>query len=138
MTDEEIIAAEAAKCGMTITQYRMVRAVPTSLMRDIFNDFRGDRPQSTSMIKHDPTPPVPRGTGWVTPLTAALPPGINIIDRMVEAASAQERAEKLHAQLKQQAEAMEFNEKLEAEQRRRSKELDPVNSGLYGPTTKDE
>jgi hypothetical protein len=61
----------------------MVKAVPTSLVRDIVNDAR--RSNDVGWLKPPEGPAVQRGTGWVTPpgLSDSVP-GLKYIDQMID------------------------------------------------------
>jgi hypothetical protein len=56
----------------------LVAAVPS--MSDIVADSRRGVSQNTSI-----SPEKPRGTGWIDPLPLKSPPGIDVIDKLVDA-----------------------------------------------------
>ena len=93
MIEDDMIADEARRRGLSPTQLKMLKATPDSLMRDLAQDARRSSAPS-SMIPPKPVAPVVRGNGWVdqTPLT--LPAGIGIIDRMVDAQDALDRRQR--------------------------------------------
>jgi hypothetical protein len=72
----------------------MMDAVPESVMRGLVNDaFKpnpvtgGSSPQPTSQVK--------RGTGWQEPVPVESPPGIKIIDAMMDAQDERDKAERM-------------------------------------------
>src|SRR5262245_26781760 len=67
----------------------MVAAVPDSLTRAIVGDNR-PAPRSTP----EPEPPRSKGTGWQEEVPLRSPPGIDICDRLVDAADARDRADR--------------------------------------------
>jgi hypothetical protein len=104
---DEIVRREAAKLGMSETQYRMLKVAPTDLVRSIVWDHIGknDVTRPTSMASTPSSGPVEHGTGWAKEIPLRPPEGVEHIDRMVEAQTAKER---LHAVV----EAIEANEVL--------------------------
>jgi hypothetical protein len=88
------VAAEARKRGISAAALRAERAVPTSVVRDLVNDFRS-RPAMRSQVEKPE-----RGTGWYTPPALRPPDGINHVDAIGQSFDVQERAAKL-AELKQ-------------------------------------
>jgi hypothetical protein len=89
MTEEELLTREAQRQGISITQLRMRMAVPDSLMRDIVRDNR--RANASQ-----PTTPTPlRGNGWVDAPKLSQPPGVALLDRIMDAQDAIDRAERV-------------------------------------------
>jgi hypothetical protein len=131
---DELLEQLCKRLGISTTQYKMMQAVPDSLMRDICNDFRGGQPQSASMLPDQRSKPVEKGTGWVDPRPLGPPDGIKQIDAMCEAEAQREKAEKL-AKINMQA--YEQQRAFEQELRRRDKEMDPTGM-LYGPYDDDD
>jgi hypothetical protein len=82
----------------------MVAAVPASVMRGLVNDAFKPNPVTGS-----PNPPstsqVQRTSGWVEPRPIEPPPGIDHVDRPVDAQDKIDRAERAYAIWK--AEALE-------------------------------
>jgi hypothetical protein len=111
----------------------MAKAVPASLMRDIFDDARRGpihRPTSLLASPQQAAPVVePSGSGgWTEPLNDTVP-GVALVDELCLAQDARERADLEHERLRRAVEAKEFMDKIAAEQRQRNKELDEF--GLY-------
>ena len=64
----------------------MVEAVG-STMRDVIADNRHPVNRPSSLLGPEPREPKPtRGSGWIDPAPIGPPPGIQIIDRMLDAA----------------------------------------------------
>jgi len=128
------IRREAARHGLTVTKYLMMKAAPTSLVQDIVNDFRGGVTQSSSIMPPPTDRAAPKkGSGWydAKPLTA--PEGVDLIDRMCRTADAVERIQTAHERAKVTLDlrAYELQQEQEREARRRDHELDPCNTGIY-------
>jgi hypothetical protein len=69
--------------------------------------------------------PIERGTGWAKERPIRAPDGVEHVDALCEAATERERRQAI-------LQAMEEAEVLaRAEQRRRDRELDPCNTGIY-------
>jgi hypothetical protein len=116
---------------------RSLRACPNDLMRQIVADNRGDFPRSGSMIPNKPSagkvipegagrvvggPDVPvasTGTGWAESpqVNDWKPPGLSIMDRMMDQQDAIDRA----ARLRELAEATAV-QRAEAEIKQREEE----------------
>ena len=94
MSEEALLAAEAKRRGISVTELKMHNAVPDDLLRDIVADSRKGISQSASMIPtNERAEPRTRHTnGWVETKPLAPPPGINLIDRMCLAQDAKDRA----------------------------------------------
>jgi hypothetical protein len=56
----------------------MIEAVPSEVVRDIVRDNRRAAQVATA------TPQPERGTGWVEPAPLRLPPGVELMDRMMD------------------------------------------------------
>src|SRR5262245_28666531 len=69
----------------------MMKAVPDAVMRAISDDAR--RPNPVTGGAPQPTQPVQRGTGWARPIPVEPPPGIKIIDAMMDEQDRIDRAE---------------------------------------------
>ena len=85
------LEAEAKRRGLTPTEVAMARAVPTDLIGAIVRDNQRnvhDRPGHP-----EPKPRVGNGGGWVEPpkVDNWRPPGLDIMDRMMDAQDAQDR-----------------------------------------------
>jgi hypothetical protein len=139
--DDELVRREAARQGLTETTYRMLKAAPTSLIQDIVSDHVGKSspltPSSMVTSPSDRSEPK-RGTGWVEARPLGKQPGIDLVDQMVEHQTALERIQTAHERAKVTLDlhAYQVQQEQEREARRRLRELDPVNSGLY--KSKDE
>ena len=93
MSEDAMLEREAKRRGLTVTELKMLEAVPTDVIRDIVSDNRHGLSQSQSLIapeRAERSEPVRRGNGEPRPLQQ--PPGIALIDAMCEAADARERA----------------------------------------------
>ena len=86
MTEEELLTREAQRQGISITQLRMRMAVPDNLMRDIVRDNRRANASQPS------TPTPLRGNGWVDAPKISQPPGVAILDKIMDAQDAVDRA----------------------------------------------
>jgi hypothetical protein len=135
---DELLEQLCKRLGISTTQYKMMQAVPDSLMADIVRDFRGGMPQSTSMLPDQPSRPVVRGSGWVKERPLRPPDGIEQIDRMVEADTARQRQKAVAKHVKLNLEFAETLRLLDLEQERRDKELDPFDTGIYDNLDKDK
>jgi hypothetical protein len=137
---DEIVRREAARQGLTETTYRMLKAAPTDLVRSIVFDHVGkpDVTQPSSMAATPERSAPKRGTGWVEARPLEKQPGIDLIDQMVENQTALERIQTAHerAKVTLDLKAYQLQQEQEREARRRDRELDPVNLGLY--KSKDE
>jgi hypothetical protein len=137
--EDEFVEREAKMRGLTIPQYLAQRAIPNSLARDLMADARRGISNSASMIPdRERSKPVQRGSGWTPDVPIKQPPGAEpggLIDRMVEADTQRQRHE---AQVKINMQAAEELRLLELQQRRRDHELDPYDTGIYGPTYDNE
>jgi hypothetical protein len=87
MTEEELLMIEARRQGISITQLRMRMAVPDNLMRDIVADNR----RASASGPSTPTPL--RGNGWVDAPKISQPPGVALLDKIMDAQDAIDRAE---------------------------------------------
>jgi hypothetical protein len=76
----------------------VLKATPDGLMRDIMSDARRN---STLSPLGGEAPARERGTGWQTAQSLSNPPGVAIADRLMIAADAKERAEKIVADPKE-------------------------------------
>jgi hypothetical protein len=135
--ENELLEREAKARGLSVTQYLMLKATPDSLMRDLMADARRGISNSASMIPdRERKQPTARGTGWVEPPKVRPPDNIELIDAMCgDPKALREKAEKL-AKINMQA--YEDQRRFEQEQRRRDRELDPYDTGIYGPTYDDK
>jgi hypothetical protein len=133
------IRREAARHGLTVTKYLMMKAAPTSLVQDIVNDFRGGATQPSSIMpQRDRAGPAVPGSGWQKERPLRAPEGVDLIDRMCATADAVERIQTAHERAKVTLDlrAYELQQEQEREARRRDHELDPCNTGIY--KSKDE
>jgi hypothetical protein len=70
-------------------------AAPDSLVRDIVNDHRGAPEGPTSIVRRARAEQdVERGTGWTKPAPLKPPPGVSILDRVMDAQDALDRADR--------------------------------------------
>jgi len=93
---QQALAARAKALGLSEATLEAAEAVPTKLVRDIVNDFRGGLAQPSSIAPKKPAQePVARGSGWSRPLPVEQPPGIKYIDQMVDHQDALDLVEKL-------------------------------------------
>jgi hypothetical protein len=126
--DDELIRQEAERRGLTETMFRMLRAAGTDVVQAIVWDHVG-RPSPLTPASMNSTPgersAPERGDGWRDAKPLSAPPGIEHVDALCEAQAERERRQAIL----QAAEEAEVAWRLE--QRRRDRELDPVNSGLY-------
>jgi hypothetical protein len=79
------------------TQAAMMEAVPDQFMRSIVADQRRGVSAPASMASTPgarPEPPRP-GTGWSAPAPLAPPPGVALCDRLMDAADAHDRADRI-------------------------------------------
>jgi hypothetical protein len=132
--EDELIRREAARQGLAETTYRMLRVAGTREVQDIVNDLRSGPAQPSSMIpENNRLGPAQRGTGWQKERPIQPPDGLNLIDQMCENQSALERIRTAHerAKVTLDLKAYQVQQEQEREARRRLRELDPVNSGLY-------
>jgi hypothetical protein len=137
--DDEIVRREARLRNMSETLYRMTRACPTSLMQDIANDLRSGPARPSSIIPdNNRSAPAAPGSGWQKERPLRAPEGVNLIDRMCDTADALERIQTAHERAKVTLDlrAYEIQREQELEARRRARELDPCNTGIY--KTKDQ
>jgi hypothetical protein len=91
----------ASRCGLPVSVMdELVKAVPTSLVRDLVADAR--RSNEPGMLPKEGSRPVKRGSGWVDaqPLSNSVP-GIEHIDRIASYFADIDRAQLI----KQSAEA---------------------------------
>jgi hypothetical protein len=93
----EIVRREAARRGISETMYRMLKVGPTDVVQDIVRDHvgRADVTRPSSMASTPERSAPKRGTGWYDPKPLTTPPGVEHIDRMVEAATAKERMQSI-------------------------------------------
>jgi hypothetical protein len=100
----------------------MCEATPDSLMRDIVADSRRGvaQPSSMAATPGDRASEPRKGTGWrdLDPLKA--PPGVDIMDRMMDAADARDRVERMQAAGRQAAVDVAWAQKLAEEQAHRA------------------
>jgi hypothetical protein len=117
-------------------QLAMLRAAPASVMQGIKEDARKGIGQSTSQLPPEPRqPPVPPGSGDATPLEKWKAPGIDIIDRMMDAQDRRDRAERVRLDLQSWA-MQRADERAAAEEVRQHKEDDPIGTALYEDPSK--
>jgi hypothetical protein len=87
------LEADAKRRGLTPNALEMSRAVGTDLIGDIVRDHIG----KVSPVAHRPVEPAPaRGNGWVDPPAVSnwKPPGLAVMDRMMDVQDALDRAER--------------------------------------------
>ena len=96
MSEEAMLEREAKRRGISVTELKMIEAVPENIIRDIVGDARKGLSQSQSMIASRPEarPTRRSNKGWVEQAPLQLPPGVKLIDAMCEAQAARERAKK--------------------------------------------
>jgi hypothetical protein len=70
----------------------MLKAVPEALMRSLREDARRPNPVNPS-TPSQPTTQVQRGSGWVSERKLEPPPGIEHMDRMMDAQARVDKAE---------------------------------------------
>ena len=93
MGDDAMFEREAKRRGITVTELKMLEAVPDNVIRDIVADNRRGMSQSQSMITSRPeVEPTRRSNKEPRPLQP--PPGIALVDRLGEAQDARDRAER--------------------------------------------
>jgi hypothetical protein len=92
--EDDLLAEEARRRGLSVTQLKMQRATPASLMREIIADGRRSTERSSIIASKDAPAPRPTGNGWIEPTPLAQPPGIAILDHMMDAQDAMDRAER--------------------------------------------
>jgi hypothetical protein len=99
------IRREAARHGLTVTKYLMMKAAPTDVVQSIVWDHVGkaDVTRPSSMASTPSSRPVEHGSGWAPERPIRPPEGIEHIDRMIEAQTAKERLQAV-------VEAIEANE----------------------------
>jgi hypothetical protein len=75
------------------TARAMTECVDDKLMADLVSDFRSGvaRPASMASTPDAPQPAPRKGTGFVDPIPLRPPPGVEICDRLVDAADARDR-----------------------------------------------
>ena len=89
----------ARQRGVSPTQLRMRAATPDSLMRDIVSDQRRGPARPASIADKPNAEPQrdsrPQGNGWVdAPALPSAPRGDKIIERLIAAQDAKDRAER--------------------------------------------
>jgi len=84
LEEEQMLEAEARRRGISVTQLRMLLAVPDSLVKDLVSDNSQRAPQAKPVSSV-------RGTGWQPERKLEQPPGILIMDRMMDAQDAVDR-----------------------------------------------
>jgi hypothetical protein len=84
--------------GMSMDRESMRRmaAVDTSGLHEDLRAFQQQQRAASSPAE----PQRPRGTGWVEPRPLESPPGIEQVDRLVDAQDARDRAELIERELK--------------------------------------
>lgn len=102
-TDREKLEADARRQGLTPTALEMSRAVGTDLIGDIVRDHIGrPSPVRPSGMLPEPGTSVTRSRpqigkgGWIDPPTVRdwRPPGLAVMDRMMDQQDALDRAER--------------------------------------------
>jgi hypothetical protein len=101
------IRRAAAKHGLSVTKYLMMKAANTDLVQSIVHDHvgRADVSRPSSMASTPDRAAPERGTGWAREIALRPPEGVEHIDRMVEAQTAKERMQSV-------LEAIDADEKL--------------------------
>jgi hypothetical protein len=61
--ENELLEQLCRRWGISTTLYRMLKATPNSLMRDLMADARRGIPTSASMLPPQPSAAAARGTG---------------------------------------------------------------------------
>jgi hypothetical protein len=77
----------------------VVEAVDTKTMQAIVAENRGSGIPAPSSLATSPgawQPELPRGTGWIDPLPLRSPPGVDILDRMMDVQDARDKLERIH------------------------------------------
>lgn len=82
----------------------MIDAVPESVMAELRADARKPNPvteASSSIVRGTPSAqPQKRGTGWAPERPLESPPGISLMDRMMDVQDAKDREELIERELK--------------------------------------
>jgi hypothetical protein len=86
------LEAEARRRGLEPWQLAAMRAVPVDLVRDLVADSRRGPSQPSSMVTKPEAPAAPKGNGWAEPTPLGPPPGVALIDRMVDVQDGIDRA----------------------------------------------
>ena len=71
----------------------MMKAVPDSLMSDLRGDARKPNP-ITGGATAPQSQPVQRGSGWATPIPVEPPPGVAILDKIMDSQDRLDAAER--------------------------------------------
>jgi hypothetical protein len=89
----EQLQAEARRLGIPVWQLEAARSVPSDLIRDIVADSRNA--SGPSSIAASPSQAVgERGTGWAKDTPLAPPPGVAILDKIMDVQDAFDRRER--------------------------------------------
>lgn len=93
MNEEQLLESLARFLGTSVTQLKMMLAVPDKLMADIVHDHRRDvhSPSSLGTKPNEVSEPVKRGSGWQEATPLGPPPGIDLVDRVAEGFEKRER-----------------------------------------------
>ena len=97
--NREKLEADAKRLGLTPTALEMSRAVGTDLIGDIVRDNRRSMHERSGILPPQPAapakPPVGQG-GWIEPPQVRdwKPPGLAVMDRMMDAQDARDLAER--------------------------------------------
>ena len=94
MSEDAMLEREAKRRGISVTELKMIEAVPDKVIRDIVSDGRRGISQSQSMIaaRSEAQPTRRSDKGWVEPRPLQPPPGISLVDKLCDAQDARERA----------------------------------------------
>jgi len=88
------MAAEARARGIEPWQLEMMNAVGDGLVRDLVNDFKHGPAQRSSLADDPGKPSRPRATAVPVASPLAAPPGIGLVDKLVELQDRIDRADR--------------------------------------------
>ena len=90
------LAEEARRRGIPEWQLEAARAVPDDVVRSLVEDFRRGPAQPSSPLKQSGrTVEVNRGSGWQDAAPLSQPPGIKIMDAMMDQQDKIDKAERI-------------------------------------------
>jgi hypothetical protein len=81
----------------------MVGAVDTKTLQAIVADNRGSgvsEPASLATTPGQVRQEMPKGTGWIDPIPLRSPPGVDILDRLMDVQDAKDKAALIDAQIR--------------------------------------
>src|SRR5262245_19130318 len=96
---QQALAEQARRSGIPERQQEMANSVDDALVRDLVSDFRLGPSPPSSMAAKPATSEPKKGTGWQAAAPLEQPPGIDLMDAMMDQQDKIDKAERVRKAL---------------------------------------